>query len=264
MLKNEALMGRKMESRRRPGKKYYDSVPVINKDGQKIRVAKPIFTDEEWKTLQGHLGERAMTISSPANVTFFLEVIRCGYCKGKMRLHVSRRDKKDGSRAEYPKYRCVSPRMVDGKTRYGCADQASWDPGRLLATFEHHLMQEFGAHDVEERIYVEGEDNEGRMAEIRELVGHIMADMEPGRRYGSALMRPQAEKMLDKLNVEYEALSLIPSGDRWEYRGLGKTWRQLWETTEVPELEDLMRGNGVQFFCYKDSFELFIPERLKV
>jgi DNA invertase Pin-like site-specific DNA recombinase len=263
MLKSEALMGWKMESRSVPGKKYYETVPVINSTGNKIRMADAIFTEEEWKTLQGHLTERSFSVSSPTNVTPFLEVVLCGYCKGKMRLHVSRRETKAG-RKEYPKFRCVSPRMVDGRTRYGCEDQVSWDPGRLLATFEHHLMEQFGDHEAEERIYVVGEDNETRMREIEDLVPVIMADMEPGRRYGTALMRPQAEKMLDKLNTEYESLSQIPTGDRWEYRSLGKTWRQLWASEELPELEKLMRKNGVQFFCYEDSFELFIPERLKV
>lgn len=264
MLKSEALLGWKMESRQVPGKKYYETIPVIDQTGNKIRMTDPIFDDEEWAVLQAHLSERSFSVSSPTNVTPFLDVILCGYCKGKMRLHVSRRQRRDGTRVEYPKFRCVSPRMVNDRSRYGCEEQVSWEPGRLLATFEHHLMDQFGDLEVEERIYVVGEDNETRMREIEDLVPVIMADMEPGRRYGTALMRPQAEKMLDKLNAEYEALSKVPTGDRWEYRSLGKTWRQLWETADVPELEKLMRKNGVQFLCYKDSFELFIPERLKV
>ncbi|MEW2396946.1 hypothetical protein [Streptomyces sp. NPDC046862] len=154
--------------------------------------------------------------------------------------------------------------MMGDRTRHGCEDQVSWDPGRLLATFEHHLLEQFGYQKVEERIYVAGADNLSRMREIEELVAVIMADMEPHRRYGTALTRPEAERMLDRLNAEYEALSKLPTGDRWEYRSLGKTWRQLWETSEVPDLEKLMRKNGVQFHCYQDSFELFIPARLKV
>ncbi|MEU5642422.1 recombinase family protein [Streptomyces milbemycinicus] len=264
MLKSEALMGWKMESRPVSGKKYYRTTPVIDATGNKIRIAEPIFTDEEWGKLQDHLNERTFHVSSPTNVTPFLDVILCGYCKGKMRLHVSRRPKKDGTVKEYPKFRCVSPRMVDDRTRHGCENQQSWDPGRLIATFEHHLMEQFGDQQVEERIYVVGENNETRMREIEELVPVIMADMLPGRRYGTALTRPEAEKMLDSLNAEYAALSKQPTGDRWEYRSLGKTWRQLWETSEVPEMEKLMRKNGVQFLCYKDSFELRIPERLKV
>lgn len=263
ILKNEALMGWKMESRQVPGKKYYETTPVIGSTGNQIRIADPIFTEEEWKTLQDHLSERSFSVSPPTNVTPFLDVIVCGYCKGKMRLHVSRRETKNG-RKEYPKFRCVSPRMVGGRTRYGCEDQVSWDPGRLLATFEEHLLEQFGDTEVEERIYVAGEDHETRTREIEELVPVIMADMGPGRRYGTALMRPQAEKMLDKLNAEYEALSKMPTGDRWEYRSLGKAWRELWETTEAPELEKLMRKNGVQFLCYMTYFELFIPGRLKV
>ncbi|MER5907180.1 hypothetical protein ABT150_45230 [Streptomyces mirabilis] len=227
-------------------------------------MADPIFTDQEWETLQDHLHERSFSVSSPTNITPFLDVILCGYCKGKMRLYVSRRQRRDGTRVEYPKFRCVSPRMVNDRTRYGCEEQVSWEPGRLLAAFEHHLVDQFGDLEVEERLYVVGEDSETRMREIEDLVPVIMSDMEPGRRYGTALMRPQAEKMLDKLNAEYEALSGVPTGDRWEYRSLGKTWRQLWETAEVPELEKLMRKNGVQFLCHADSFEPFIPERLKV
>ncbi|WP_371630222.1 recombinase family protein [Streptomyces sp. NBC_00341] len=263
MLKSEALMGWKMESRQKPGKKYYETVPVITSDGRRVRTAESVFTDAEWKKLQDYLNERTFAVSSPTNVTPFLDVVRCGYCKGKMRLHVSRKERKDGSRAEYPKYRCVSPRMADGRTRYGCAEQIPWEPGRLLAAFEHHLMGQFGDRDVEERIYVVGEDIEGRMAEIQELASRIMADMEPGRRYSTALMQPQAEKMLDKLNIEYEALRQMPTGDRWEYRSLGRTWRQHWdESANVADLGALMRRNGVQFLCYKDSFELVFPERL--
>ncbi len=137
-------------------------------------------------------------------------------------------------------------------------------PSKLLATFEQHLLEQFGDTEVEERIYAVGEDTETRRREIEELVPVVMADMAPGRRYGTVLMRPEAEKLLDELNAEYAALTKMPSGDRWEYRGLGKTWRELWETTEVPELEDLMRKNGVRFLCYTDSFELLLPERLKV
>ncbi|TKA06186.1 recombinase family protein [Actinacidiphila oryziradicis] len=263
LLKNEALMGWKMETRPVPGKKYYETIPVITSDGEKIRIADPIFTDEEWAKLQAYLEGRTFKISSPTNVTPFLDVISCGYCKGKMRLHVARRDRKDGTRVEYPKFRCFNPRTVEGRTKYGCSDQASWAPDRLLVTFEHHLMGEFGDKDVEERIYVVGEDNEGRMAEISELVGHIMEDMKPGRRYGTPLMRGKAEAILDNLNAEYETLSTRPQGDRWEYRNLGKTWRELWETSEIPELESLMRRNGVKFYCYADQFELHIPEQLQ-
>ena len=263
MLKREALMGWKMESRPVPGKKYFETTLVIDKTGNRIRMAEPIFTDEEWDALQAHLSDRSFSVSSPTHVTPFLNVILCGYCKGKMRLHVSRRESKDG-RKEYPKFRCVSPRIVGGRTRYGCEEQMSWDPSRLLATFEHNLMEQFGDTEVEERIYVVGEDHETRMREIEELVPVIMADMEPGRRYGTSLLRPQAEKTLAKLNIEYQALSKAPTCDRWEYRSLGKTWRQVWETTEVPELEKLMRKNGVQFLCYRESFELFVPERLQV
>jgi DNA invertase Pin-like site-specific DNA recombinase len=264
MLRNEALMGWKMETRPVPGKKYFETIPVINSDGQKIRMADPVFPENEWADLQALMDRRAQSISSPTNITPFLGVFMCGYCKGKMRMHVARKDRKNGTRAEYPKFRCVSPRMEGGRTKYGCAEQVSWDPGRLCATFEHHLLEEFGEKDVEERIYVVGEDTEGRMLEIEELVNHILADMEPGRRYGTALMRPKAEAMLDKLNAEHESLSTAPSGDRWEYRSLGKTWRELWSTTELPELEQLMKRNGVQFYCMKDSFELYIPERLKM
>ncbi|MCX4685509.1 recombinase family protein [Kitasatospora purpeofusca] len=264
LLKNDALMGWKMETRPVPGKKYFETIPVINSDGHKVKVAEAIFTEEEWDALQGHLNGRTFKMSSPTNVTPFLDVIRCGYCRGKMRLHVMRRQRKDGALAEYPKFRCVSPRMVDGRTRYGCEEQVSWDPGRLLATFEHHLMDEFGDQEAEERIYVVGEDNAGRMKEIGELVSHLMADMEPGRRYGTALTRPKAEAMIDKLSAEYEALSKLPTGDRWEYRSLGQTWRELWEATEVEELEALTRRNGVQFFCYTEAFELVVPKRMKI
>lgn len=263
MLKNEALMGIKMETRRVEGKKYYETIPIINTEGQKIQIAPPIFTDDEWFAIQSYLAERTMTISSPTNVTPFLEVICCGYCRNHMRMHVSRKEAK-GVRKEYPKFRCYTKRIVDGRTTYGCAEQVSWDPGRLVATFEHHLLKQFGDTDVEERIYVVGEDTEGRMAEIENLVKVIMSDMEPGRRYGTALMRKTAEKTIDKLNSEYEVLGQRPSGDRWEYRSLGKTWRQLWETEDLSRLETLMRRNGVRFYCKAAEFELHIPERLKI
>ncbi|MEW2396945.1 recombinase family protein [Streptomyces sp. NPDC046862] len=103
MLKSEALMGWKMESRPVPGKKYYETIPVIDSTGNKVRLAEPIFTDGQWKALQAHLNQRSFSVSSPTNVTPFLEVILCGYCKGKMRLHVSRRETKNG-RKEYPNF----------------------------------------------------------------------------------------------------------------------------------------------------------------
>ncbi|MFE4514777.1 recombinase family protein [Kitasatospora sp. NPDC056783] len=264
LLRNEALMGWKMETRPVPEKKYYETIPVINSDGHKVKVADAIFTEDEWGALQDYLSGRTFKVSSPTNVTPFPTVWGCGYCKGKIRLHVARKEKKDGTVAEYPKFRCVNPRIVDGRTKYGCEEQTSWEPGRLLATFEHHLMGEFGDLEAEERIYVVGEDNAGRMKEIEELVDHLMSDMEPGRRYGTALTRPKAEATIDKLNAEYAVLSELPTGDRWEYRSLGQTWRELWQAADVEELEMLTRRNGVRFFCYQDRFELVVPERMKI
>ncbi|WP_043470220.1 recombinase family protein [Kitasatospora sp. MBT66] len=264
MLKNEALMGWKMETRPVPGKKYFETIPVIDRNGHKVKVADAIFSEEEWKKLQEYLSGRTFKMSPPTNVTPFPTVWCCGYCKGNIRLHVARREKEDGKVTEYPKFRCATPREVDGRTKYGCEEQVSWDPGRLLATFEHHLMEEFGDLEAEERIYVVGEDNAGRMAEIEELVVHLMADMEPGRRYGTALTRPTAEATIDKLNAEYETLSGRPSGDRWEYRSLGKTWRELWMSSNVAVLEAITQRNGIRLICYQEAFELVVPKRMKL
>ncbi|MET8098603.1 recombinase family protein [Streptomyces sp. NPDC005236] len=263
MLKSEALMGWKMESRPVSGKKYYVTVPVVDKTGSKIRMAEPIFTDEEWRTLQTRLSERSFPVSPPRHVTPFLDVVRCGYCKGKMRMHVSRRKTKSG-RSEYPKFRCVSPRTAGGKTQYGCKEQVSWEPDRLLAALELHLMKQFGDVEAQERIYVVGANHGIRIREIEDLVSAIKADTEPGRRYGTALARLQAEEMLGKLDTEYKSLSEASTVDRWEYRSVGKTWRQMWKASATPELETLLRENGVRFLCYREHFELFSPERLKM
>ncbi|MED7953277.1 recombinase family protein [Streptomyces sp. BE303] len=89
-LRNPALCGWRVEMDEDVGTRR--SRVVLDRKGAPIRVAEPIFTEQEWQSLQSALGRRAIAQPrrSPGGATEFLGVLVCADCDTNMTVQRTR------------------------------------------------------------------------------------------------------------------------------------------------------------------------------
>ncbi|ROR44390.1 recombinase family protein [Kitasatospora cineracea] len=93
-LRNPALCGWRVEAETAAGTRR--SRVVLDRKGAPIRVAEPIFSAEEWQSLQSALGRRAVAQPrrSPDGATEFLGVLVCADCGTNMTVQRTRTDQR--------------------------------------------------------------------------------------------------------------------------------------------------------------------------
>lgn len=86
-LRNPGLMGYRVEEDKNGGVRR--SKLVLGADGNPIRVAEPILSEEEFNTLQAALDRRSkkQPTRQPGGATMFLGVLRCADCDTTMTVH---------------------------------------------------------------------------------------------------------------------------------------------------------------------------------
>lgn len=110
LLKNPALMGYKVRKAKGVSSNF-PSVVVRDATGAPVRVADPVFSDEEFARIQRLLSARpgARNRGSSAKTSRFLGVLVCRHCGGRMKRDRQVKRGKDGDRV-YDYLRCGSPK----------------------------------------------------------------------------------------------------------------------------------------------------------
>ncbi|WP_127355095.1 recombinase family protein [Actinacidiphila soli] len=223
-LRNPALMGYRTEEHKAGGVRR--SRFVLDRQGKPIRVAEPIFTEEEFNTLQAALDARSkkQPTRQPGGVTRFLGVIVCADCGGRMRVN---RTTHKGRAYSY--MRCT-----------GCKGGGHGIPApdALYLALSERILKSLGSYPVQVREYAEATEVRAEVKRLKESATYYMKELEPGGRYASsAFAREQATATLDKLLKELDTVDPATLQDRWENVHNGETWRERWEGGGLEALE---------------------------
>ncbi|MFE9993400.1 recombinase family protein [Streptomyces avermitilis] len=153
ILSSPALLGFKTRNEPVPGKRYQNKVLVLDKSGQRVRMAEPILAEDCWDKLQSALATNSASAGRPSSPrTPFLGVIKCGGCGKNLQLHATKKKRKDGSERITSKIRCLSRPGSPACTGYVFTPDAEIiDPVMRL------LLTEIGDEPVTRRVYVQGE-----------------------------------------------------------------------------------------------------------
>ncbi|MFF9651797.1 recombinase family protein [Streptomyces sp. NPDC014622] len=254
ILRSHSLMGWKTRSEEIPGKKYRKRVLVYNEKGERVRVADPILTEEEFKQLQDALASASLKITPKDDVrTPFLGVIKCGGCGKNLIQHTTRKKRKDGSYWESTKLRCMARPGSPACKGY------AFEPDDVVFPLMRILHVELGGLPVTRRVYVQGDGTAEKLEELEESIEQHMGYLKPGGLYSKGVLRKKGEEALAALNERYEELSALgyKGEDRWEYQELGMNFSERWgggawvnNPGLWPKISDDLLRAGITLKCH--------------
>jgi DNA invertase Pin-like site-specific DNA recombinase len=228
-LRNPGLLGVRVEEDKQGGLRR--SKVVLGHDGEPIRVADPIFSDEEWRTLQAEMDARGKNQPprQPSGATKFRGVLKCVECQTNMIVHHTR-----NKHGEYAYLRCQ-----------GCQSGGlgSPHPQAVYDALVQRVLDSIGDLPVMKREYARGEETRKEVARLEASIAYYMAGLEPGGRYTKTrFTREQAEQTMDSLIAELEAIDPDTTKDRWTEVAGGVTFREHWEQGGIDAMaNDLLR-----------------------
>ncbi|QKW48846.1 recombinase family protein [Streptomyces buecherae] len=259
ILKNPALKGVRVIRPPRAKSKDISRI-VYGSDGQPIRLAPPLFTDQEFDEIQDRLqhnvkhGRRS---SKKRKLSLFLGVIKCGVCGANMYKHVTAKKRKDGSVRRHARLRCSS------YTKEPCG-APTYDPDEMYGALAGTALDQLGGFEVVHRAYARGAENLARATELQASIKHYMDGLAPGGSFAvGGFIQKQAQEALQKLGAELEAIDPESTKDRWIYKSLGLTYSQHWSQLGADQMEkDLLRA-GITFVVHQEQCDLLIPDDVK-
>ncbi|WP_129312063.1 recombinase family protein [Streptomyces sp. L2] len=215
-LRNPALLGYRVEQDRNGGQRR--SKPVLGRDGSPIRIAPPVFTEEEFQTLGAALDKRKKN-QPPRRVggaTQFLGVLLCADCKTNMTVQIT-----NNTHGTYQYLRCRNCKS---------GGLGAPNPERVYQRLVEDVLKVLGDFPVEVRQYAEGTEARREIKRLQESVASHMKELEPGGRYTrTQFTKEQAEATLDRFITELGAIDPETTKDRWVNIDGGKTFREHWQ-----------------------------------
>ncbi|WP_108999408.1 recombinase family protein [Streptomyces rishiriensis] len=215
-LRNPGLMGYRVEENKTRGVRR--SKIVLGNDGKPIRVAAPIFTEEEFESLQAALDRRGKNqpTRAPGGATKFLGVLICDDCRSNMTVQ-----KTSHKGRSYEYLRC-------GKCKGG--GHGAPNPEHIYGQLVGDVLKVLGEEPVMTREYRQGAEARKEQKRLEESVSYYMTGLEPGGRFTKTrFTREQAEKTMDDLIKQLEAIDPESTQDRWVAVHNGKSFRERWE-----------------------------------
>ncbi|MFJ6082627.1 recombinase family protein [Streptomyces sp. NPDC092369] len=215
-LRNPALLGYRVEEDKQGGQRR--SKPILGKDGKPIKVAPPIFTEEEFETLGAALDKRKKN-QPPRRVggaTQFLGVLLCADCKTNLTVQIT-----NNGVGTYHYLRCRNCKS---------GGLGAPNPTQVYERLVEDVLKVLGDFPVQVRQYAEGAEVRREIKRLQGAVALYMKELEPGGRYTKTrFTKEQAEATLDKLIAELEAIDPETAKDRWVNVHDGKTFREHWQ-----------------------------------
>lgn len=228
-LRNPALLGYRVEEDKKGGVRR--SKVIMGKNGRPIRVSDPIFTEEEFETLQADLDKRSRNqpARQPSGLTKFLGVLICADCSTNMTIHQTRNNGK-----VYPYLRCRTCKS---------GGLGAPNPEAVYDKLVEDVLSVLGDEPVQTRAYAKGAEARKELKRLEESVAYYMKELEPGGRFSrTTFTREQAEATLEGLIAALEAIAPETAQDRWVYVHNGKTFRERWEDGGMEAMaSDLLR-----------------------
>ncbi|MFD4412176.1 recombinase family protein [Streptomyces sp. NPDC058476] len=215
-LRNPALMGYRVEEDKNGGVRR--SKIVLANDAKPIRVAEPIFTAEEFESLQDVLNRRGK--DQPARqlggATQFLGVLICDDCDTHMTVQ-----KTTTKGRPYAYLRC-------SKCKAG--GHGAPNPDGIYSKLVDDVLKVLGDEPVMTREYRQGAEARKEQKRLEQAVSYYMSGLEPeGRFTKTRFTKEQAEKTLDGLIRQLNDLDPDSTQDRWVAVHNGKSFRTRWQ-----------------------------------
>ena len=234
LLSDPALLGHKKHK----GEVLYDS------QGQPVQVAEPIFTKEEWQTLQTAVEARTQTKVRRVNGTSPLYgVVWCGESQSKA-VHKS----SIHGGVEYRYYVCGAwPK--ENRCR-GISVRAE----EVEEFIELEFLQRYGLEPVTEKVWVPGTDNTRELEEVRKRIARLRDNYESGAYDDSP---EEYKERLHALRARRDELAAEPVTEgRWDEKATRETFEDLWSRLDLEGQRQQLIKSGYKVLLGRKTFTI--------
>lgn len=213
------------------GQYVYKKKVVRDGKGAPVMRATPIVSRSSFEAVQAQLASKSINrmrsrVTSP--------LLGVAFCLGCGSTHY-RYNNYDPTRAET--YRC------SGRVRGSGCDKKPVKAEILSAIVEAQMLQHIGDLEIREAVYIAGESHEDELQEAKEG----LADLLQERPKKHDAVRAIYDQQIAALEAQIIRLSALPSTpNRTEYRGTGKTYRDLWASADTPGKRKFLLNAGVR------------------
>ncbi|MFG3657021.1 recombinase family protein [Streptomyces sp. NPDC047706] len=236
LLRDPALLGHKKHR----GEVLYDS------QGKPVQLAEPVFSEDEWKSLQAAVEARTKTTVRRVNGTSPLYgVVWCGEC-GSKATHKSSMHNPSG--VEYRYYVCGAwPKESRCRGISVRAEEAE-------EFVEIVFLQRYGLDPVTERVWIPGTDNTRELEEVRKRIARIRDNYESGAYDDNP---EEYKERLSALRARRDELASEPVTEgRYEERGTGETFEDLWCRLDLEGQRQQLIKSGYKILLGRKTFRV--------
>lgn len=235
------------------GVKLQGKRPLTNRDGSEVVICEPVFTPDEWETLQQAIAVRRSGPQQRVNgASPLLGVVFCAHCKRRANRTAVVRETANGP-VEHAYYRCKGE---DGIRCSGVSIRAA-DAETLV---EEQFLSERGDNRVIRKQYVPGNDTSDELTDVRRRIARLREDREAG------LFDDDQDYYRDKM-TEYtdrrrELESQTVQEPRWVDVPQLHTYAEVWESSSTDERRKLLIDAGVRLeIIGRNVRSIIVPKR---
>lgn len=211
------------------------SKPVLDDNGELIRMAPPTFDEDTWAQIQDAAAKRRITRTRTNSVNPMLGVGFCGCtgcdkcpgteeepCGASLAQQFSTR--RNGTVDRY--YRCSrSPRNCGGMVKADTLD----------SFLEGHFLDEFGHLQVTTREWQQGNDLAGELERVEASIKRLRSEQDAGLIITDEDHEDYLRRMKALTSRRASILDAEPRKPGWVYKDTGETFREAWERTTDPK-----------------------------
>ncbi|MFJ4817828.1 recombinase family protein [Streptomyces sp. NPDC088801] len=229
------------------GLKKYRGELLYGPDGEPVRLAEPVFTNEEWESLQAAIQRRTLSKAKRANkVNPLYGVTFCAICGAKAVQKVRSRGD-----ITYRYYVCGSfPKEERCKGSVRADELEEW--------MELLFLQRWFHEPVTERVWVPGSDNTRELEEVRKRIDRLRRDSVAG------LWDDDQEGfrgLMASLMGRRDELAAEPVIEgHWSEVSTGQTYGELWPTLDAEGQRKQLIRSGFRVELAHGKFEVTGPE----
>ncbi|MFD8142580.1 recombinase family protein [Streptomyces sp. NPDC059708] len=213
--------------------------PVLDKEGNPIKLAPGLLPPDVQKDLEKALHDRKRTGRQnwgEEEVSKLLGIITCGI-HGQPAYERAHTSAWNGKRHTY--YRCASY-----KIRPACNSTVRGPDGETLV--HETFLREVGHRNVPIRTYIEGEDHSEDLEEVQRLIRGLRDEKDEGFIIGEQDELDWKRRMRALL-ARREALAALPSRPAgWAYEDSGETYATVWAREDDAGKRKLIQDSGIK------------------
>ncbi|PQE02834.1 recombinase family protein [Mycobacterium sp. EPG1] len=238
---NVTVVANALTSPKTQGIKTYKDVPVLDGDGEPVRLAPPTFDPDTWKQIQDAAASRKQNRRAPTgSVNPMLGVGFCRLC-GASLVQQTIRDR-NGSDKSWRIYRCSRT----PKNCRGVSMRAS-DADLLM---EETFLERWGDEKVTRRVFVAGEDHSHELEQVLASIERLRKESDAGLIVSDDDERVYLQRMKALVDRRTELESKPHRAAGWVTEETGQTYREVWHSDQedlVKFRRQLMVDHGVRF-----------------